>query len=140
MSRKTIEELLAAARARLDRVEPAQALRAVRDEQALLVDIRSELHRDRDGTIPGAVFHPRNVLEWRADPASGYDDPRVSADLDRRVIVVCQEGYQSSLVAATLLDMGYTRATDLVGGFLAWRDAGLPVVSCDSPHPLPAVE
>lgn len=127
MARATIDELLEAARKRLERVEPAAALQAVRDEQALLVDIRSELHRDRDGTIPGAVFHPRNVLEWRADPASGYDDPRLSGDLGRRLIVVCQEGYQSSLVAATLLDMGFTRATDLVGGFEAWRDAGLPV-------------
>jgi rhodanese-related sulfurtransferase len=127
MTRRTIDELLEAARARIERLEPAEALRAVREDQALLVDIRSELHRDRDGTIPGAVFHPRNVLEWRADPASGYDDPRLSGDLGRRLVVVCHEGYQSSLVAATLLDMGFTRATDLVGGFLAWRDAGLPV-------------
>lgn len=136
MARKTIDELLTAARARLDRVDPEEALQAVRDEQALLVDIRSELHRGRDGTIPGAVFHPRNVLEWRADPASGYDDPRLSGDLDRRLIVVCQEGYQSSLVAATLMDMGFTRATDLIGGFEAWRDAGLPVEPAEDEAPL----
>ena len=127
MSRRTIDDLLQDARARLDRVGPQEALRAVEREGALLVDIRSELHRERDGTIPGAIHHPRNGLEWRADPASDSHDPRLSADLDRRVILVCDGGYQSSLAAATLLDLGFTRATDLEGGFAAWRDAGLPV-------------
>ena len=93
----------------------------------VVVDIRSELQRERDGLIPGAIFHPRNVLEWRMDPASGYDDPRISRDLDRRIILVCDEGYQSSLAAATLQDLGFAHATDLDGGFQAWRAAGLPV-------------
>ncbi|MEA2478507.1 MAG: hypothetical protein QOJ07_429 [Thermoleophilaceae bacterium] len=124
--RPNIHHLLAAARARIERAEPAAALAALR-EGALIVDIRSERQRERDGVIPGALFHPRNVLEWRADPSSGHDDPELSADLDRQVIVVCVEGYQSSLAAATLQDLGFTRATDLVGGFEAWRDAGLPV-------------
>ena len=93
---------------------------------ALLVDIRSESQRSDDGVIPGAAYHPRNVLEWRMDPASGHSDPAVGG-LDRRVIVVCNEGYQSSLAAATLRDIGFTRAADLVGGFQAWRGAGLPV-------------
>ena len=127
MKRTTINELLEAARARIDRVGPLEALEAVRREGAVLVDIRSEFQRERDGTIPGAVFHPRNVVEWRMDPASEHSDPELSRDLDRRVILVCHEGYQSSLAAATLRDLGFTRATDLEGGFAAWRAAGLPV-------------
>jgi rhodanese-related sulfurtransferase len=126
-ARTTIDEMLEQARTRLERVGPREALDATRDEGALIVDIRSELNRERHGAIPGAVWHPRNVVEWRADPASGYDDPALSGDLGRRLIVVCDEGYQSSLVAATLQDLGFTRATDLVGGFVAWRAAGLPV-------------
>jgi rhodanese-related sulfurtransferase len=125
-ARRTIDDLLADARRELDRVPAEDAPDAVR-RGALLVDIRSELQRERDGRMPGALFHPRNVLEWRADPDCGHDDPRLSADLDRRVILVCNEGYGSSLAAATLRRMGFRRATDLVGGFQAWRDAGLPV-------------
>jgi rhodanese-related sulfurtransferase len=126
LSRKTVEELLAAARLRLRRLDPAEARDAVRDG-ALLVDIRSEVQRERDGVIPGAVHHTRNVLEWRADPASTDRDATLSADLDRQVILVCDGGYQSSLAAATLQDLGFARATDMVGGFQAWRAAGLPV-------------
>jgi rhodanese-related sulfurtransferase len=77
--------------------------------------------------IPGARFVPRNVLEWRLDPASGHSDPELRASLDRHIILVCDEGYQSSLAAATLQDLGFARATDLVGGFQAWRAAGLPI-------------
>jgi rhodanese-related sulfurtransferase len=91
-------------------------------------DIRSEAQRWRDGDIPDAVRHPRNVLEWRADPASGHSDPALSAALDRCLIVVCDEGYQSSLAAANLHDLGCSNATDLIGGFQAWRAAGLAVV------------
>ncbi len=125
-ARATIDQLLAAARARLDRVGVEDVLDAIRDG-ALLVDIRSELQRERDGLIPGAIFHPRNVLEWRCDPTSGHDDPRISADLGRRIVLVCDEGYQSSLAAATLQDLGFGRATDLIGGFQAWAAAGLPI-------------
>jgi rhodanese-related sulfurtransferase len=124
-SRTTINDLLGAARARIERLEPVEAAAAMR-EDALLVDIRSELQRERDGVIAGAPYHPRNVLEWRMDPASGFSDPAVGG-LDRRVILMCDEGYQSSLAAATLRDLGFTRAADLVGGFQAWRGAGLPV-------------
>src|SRR3954464_9988627 len=123
----TIDELLAAARRRLARLTVDDAVEAVRDG-AVIVDIRSEVHRARDGLIPGAIFHPRSVLEWRCDASSGYDDPRLSGDLGRRIILVCSEGYQSSLAAATLQDLGFARATDLVGGFQAWAAAGLPVV------------
>jgi rhodanese-related sulfurtransferase len=125
-TRTTIHELLGHARARLDRVTPHEAQAATR-QGALLVDIRSEAQRARDGVIPGAAWHQRNVLEWRMDPASDACDPALGADLDRQVILVCDEGYQSSLAAATLQDLGFARATDLVGGFQAWRAAGLPV-------------
>jgi len=133
----TINDLVSAARERLDRVDPAVALDAVR-AGAVLIDIRSELQR-ADGVIAGALFYPRNVLEWRVDPASGYSDPALEGDLGKRLIVFCNEGYQSSLVAATLRDLGFTHATDLVGGFQAWRAAGLPVEPwpgrerCDTP-------
>jgi rhodanese-related sulfurtransferase len=124
----TIGELLDRAQRRLDRVTVANVGDALRDG-AVLVDIRSEAQRARDGLIPGAIFHPRNVLEWRCDPSSAYDDPRLSGDLGRRIVLVCQEGYQSSLAAVTLQELGFTRATDLIGGFRAWAAAGLPVVS-----------
>lgn len=123
----TIDELLARAQRRLDRVGVDDVVEAVSDG-ALLVDIRSEVQRARDGIIPGAIFYPRNVLEWRCDPSSGYDDPRLSGDLGRRIVLVCDEGYQSSLAAVTLQDLGFAQATDLVGGFQAWAAAGLPVV------------
>jgi rhodanese-related sulfurtransferase len=134
-ARLTINDLLSTARQRLDRVQPADALDAVR-QGAVLVDIRSELQRQADGVIPGARFYPRNVVEWRIDPASGYGDPFLKGDLGKRLIVFCNEGYQSSLVAATLKDLGFTHATDLVGGFQAWRAAGLPVqLSLDQAAP-----
>jgi rhodanese-related sulfurtransferase len=125
--RRTIDDLLAAARARLERLEPADAAAAVRDDGALLVDIRSDGQRAADGEIPGALVVARNVLEWRADPASGHSAPELSDDLQRRIVLVCDGGYQSSLAAATLQDLGFSRATDLAGGFQAWRAAGLPV-------------
>jgi rhodanese-related sulfurtransferase len=125
MTAKSVDDLLARARARLVRVDPAQARDAMGDG-AVLVDIRAESQRARDGVVPGSVFVARNVLEWRCDPQGAHRDPRV-ADPDRRVIVMCDEGFQSSLAAATLQELGHVRATDLVGGFQAWRAAGLPV-------------
>ena len=121
-----VEDLLATARARLERVEPEDAAAAVRDDRALLVDIRSESQRAADGVVPESAFVARNVLEWRLDPESPWRDPEL-ARTDRRVIVMCDQGYQSSLVAATLQDLGHADATDLAGGFQAWRGAGLPV-------------
>jgi rhodanese-related sulfurtransferase len=125
MDRMTVDQLLEEARSELERVGPAEAGEAVA-EGALLVDIRADSQRERDGVVPQARFFPRNVIEWRADPASSAHDPAF-ADLDRQVVVMCDEGYQSSLVAATLRRLGFARATDLVGGFQAWREAGLPV-------------
>jgi uncharacterized protein len=126
LRRRTVHELLADARRRLVRLEPAEVAAAVADG-ALVVDIRSELQVGRDGRIPGAVHHPRNVLEWRLDPASGHSDPALAGALERQMILVCDEGHQSSLAAATLHDLGFRGATDLAGGFQAWLAAGLPV-------------
>jgi rhodanese-related sulfurtransferase len=98
----------------------------MRDGRALLIDIRSETQRARDGLVPGALVVPRNVLEWRCDPASPHRDPRIDGRA-QTLIVICDEGYQSSLAAATLQELGLTRTTDVIGGFRAWRDAGLPV-------------
>jgi len=120
-----VDRLLAEARSGLTRIAPATAAAAMRDG-AVLVDVRPDAQRKRDGSVPGAVVIPRNVLEWRCDPSSQWRDERVS-DPARALIVMCDEGYQSSLAAATLQRLGLPRATDLDGGFRAWRAAGLPV-------------
>ena len=122
---RTIDQILAEARARLDRLSPAQAFDAFSDG-AVLVDIRPEAQRAREGAIPGALIVERNVLEWRFDPASDARLPWVDG-YDHQVIVFCSEGYTSSLAAAALQDLGLDRATDLAGGFLAWAADGLPV-------------
>lgn len=132
VGRKTAGDLLAEARRGLGRLQPAEAASAI-SAGAVLVDIRSELQRERDGVVPGAVFFPRNVLEWRCDPASPARDERVS-DLGRQLIVMCDEGYQSSLAAANLQQLGFERATDLAGGFQAWCSAGLPVSAVRRPE------
>jgi len=119
VQRQTIDALVGAARARLDRVEPEQ-LQAVHEDGALVVDIRPVEQRRRDGSLPGAIVIDRNVLEWRLDPASPHRIDEVT-DWDRRIVVVCNEGYASSLAAATLQDLGLHRATDLAGGYQAWR-------------------
>jgi len=121
----TAEDLLAEARSGLARLDPSPAAAAL-EAGAVLVDIRSELQRERDGVVPGSVFFPRNVLEWRCDPASPARDERV-CDPAQHIILMCDEGYQSSLAAANLKRLGFERATDLAGGFQAWRAAGLPV-------------
>jgi rhodanese-related sulfurtransferase len=122
---RSIDQVLAEARARLDRLSPLQASRAAR-EGAVLVDIRPAAQRAAEGEIPGALIVERNVLEWRFDPASDARLPQAGYDL--RVIVVCSEGYTSSLAAAALQDLGVRHATDLDGGFQAWKAAGLPTV------------
>jgi rhodanese-related sulfurtransferase len=121
-----IEDLLDRARARLGRLTPAEALAAA-ERGAVLVDIREDHQRERDGLVPGAVVVPRNVLEWRCAPESQWRDERVS-DPDRELVLICHEGYQSSLAAATLQQLGLPLATDVDGGFLAWREAGLPTL------------
>jgi rhodanese-related sulfurtransferase len=124
---RTIDQLLAEARARLGRLSPAEAFAAL-SRGAVLVDIRPEAQRAREGGIPGALIVERNVLEWRFDPASDARLPWVHG-YDHEIIVFCSEGYTSSLAAAALQDLGLSRATDLNGGFLAWAAAGLPTCS-----------
>lgn len=125
----TVDELLADARAQLGRLTPAEALAAV-SAGASIVDIRPIEQRDRDGEIPGAQVIARNVLEWRLDPRGAHRDPDVT-DTGGPVIVMCDEGYQSSLAAATLRRLGVD-ATDMIGGVQAWRAAGLPLVSASA--------
>lgn len=114
----TIDGYLAVARAHLDRVAP-EALDAEVRDGAVVIDIRPSEQRERDGPLPGAVVVDRNVLEWRLDPTSPHRLPFAS-DADIRYVVVCNEGYSSSLAAATLRRLGLRRATDLVGGYQAW--------------------
>src|SRR3954467_13149061 len=121
-----IDELLAEARAGLVRLSPAEAGAAKDRGDAVVVDIREEERRERDGRVPGAVEVDRNVLEWRCAPESKWRDERVS-DPERVVVVMCNEGYQSSLAAATLQQLGLRHATDVDGGFQAWLAAGLPI-------------
>jgi rhodanese-related sulfurtransferase len=124
-SHLTIDQMLAAARARLHRLDPRETAAAV-DDGALLIDIRPGWQRAQEGEIPGALLIERNHLEWRLDPTSGARIPE-AADHDVAVVILCSEGYTSSLAAASLQDLGLHRATDLVGGFHAWKAAGLPV-------------
>jgi rhodanese-related sulfurtransferase len=121
----TVDELMNRARKVLVRVEPEQAA-AEAARGALLVDIRPSEQRAQ-GEIPGSTIVERNVLEWRLDPASSWRIPAVTS-YDIRVIVICNEGYSSSLVAATLKELGLVNATDVIGGFQAWRAAGLPTI------------
>jgi rhodanese-related sulfurtransferase len=121
---RTIDEILASARGRLRRLTPRQAFSEF-SRGAVLVDIRPEAQRAREGGIPGAVVVERNVLEWRFDPASDARLPWVEG-YNQQVIVFCSEGYTSSLAAAALQELGLTSATDIVGGFLAWSADGLP--------------
>lgn len=120
----SIDVLLERARSSLIRLEPAEALRAMASG-AMLVDIRPLEQRERDGTIPGALIIDRNVLEWRLDPASEFRDGTV--DSQQAVLIICNEGYSSSLAAATLRQLGRD-ATDVIGGFQKWSRNGLPVV------------
>jgi rhodanese-related sulfurtransferase len=122
-----IDEILADARARLRRVGPRQAYRAQR-AGAVLVDIRPAAQRRAMGGFANALVIERNVLEWRLDPRSGARLPFADR-YDLPVIIACQEGYTSSLAAAALHDLGLRDATDLEGGFAAWRAAGLPTTN-----------
>jgi rhodanese-related sulfurtransferase len=119
-----IDRMLDAARARLRRVTAREAAAAMA-RGALLVDIRPAAQRAAEGSVPGALVVERNVLEWRFDPTCDARLPVATGD-DVEVIVLCSAGYTSSLAAAALQALGLYRATDLIGGFQAWRDAGLP--------------
>jgi rhodanese-related sulfurtransferase len=125
-----IDELLAHARASLARVTPEEAERAVA-AGALLVDTRPSELRARDGEITGALIIDRNVLEWRLDPGSEHRIPEIRSH-DDALILFCDEGYASSLAAVSLHQLGLHRATDMIGGFQAWRAAGLPTTGSDA--------
>jgi rhodanese-related sulfurtransferase len=127
-----IDKVLAEVRSQLQRVGPHEAF-AAQQAGALLVDTRPQEQRRRHGGIPGAIVIERNVLEWRLDPTSPDRHPAIGGE-PRRVIVVCHRGYASSLAAWSLRTLGLTDATDLDGGFEAWRAAGLPVTS-EEGHP-----
>ena len=122
----SVAQLLDAARVQLRRLTAEQA-HAAMQEGSTLVDIRSDSQREADGVIPGATFVPRNVLEWRLDPACPHRDPALGR-ADARIVLLCDEGFQSSLAAATIRSFGVGDATDVIGGFRAWQAAGLPVV------------
>lgn len=130
---RTIAAVLEGARARLARLDPRSAYEATR-QGAILIDTRCGDVRGKSGVIPGSVHVPLSVLYWRLDPTSGHRDPAL-ADPQRQVILVCAHGFSSSLAAATLQDLGFGRATDVVGGFEAWAAAGLPVEPARSHRP-----
>jgi len=120
----TVEELLAEARTEIDRLTPAEAREAAQQDD-LLIDIRPLEQRQRDGLVPGATIVERNVLEWRLDPEGDHRNPAL-ARLDRRIVLICDEGYQSSLAAATLRRFGL-EACDVIGGVQEWMADGLPL-------------
>jgi rhodanese-related sulfurtransferase len=125
---KTVVQLLEESRKLLPgRPSPQQTLKEIA-EGAFVVDIRGDEQQRRDGLIPGAVIIRRNVLEWRCDPKSVWRHRKVTSH-ERRIILVCDEGYQSSLAAANLQLMGMRNATDMAGGFQQWKSENLPVAS-----------
>jgi rhodanese-related sulfurtransferase len=127
---QSIDEILERARRRLHRLDPAAAQSAMRDG-AILVDTRPQAQRQAQGSVPGALLVERNVLEWRFDPRSDARLPEATG-YDVPLIIMCSEGYSSSLAAASLQDLGLRNATDLVGGFVAWAKAGLPVQAVEA--------
>jgi rhodanese-related sulfurtransferase len=129
---QSLEELLTAASARIARLEPRDALVAA-ERGALIVDIRSHDARQRDGIVPGSLHIPRTVLEWRVAPDSAVRNPHVSVE-GQRLVLLCDHGFSTVLAAATLVDLGFEDTADVIGGFAAWTEAGLPV----SPAPPPA--
>jgi rhodanese-related sulfurtransferase len=122
-----VDRLLAQARLGLRRVDPHQAKQIV-DDGGLLIDIRPAAQRAEFGEVPGALIVERNNLEWRLDPGGSHRLPE-AGDPDRPVVIICQEGYASSLAAASLLEVGRSAVTDLDGGFAAWKRAGLPTTA-----------
>ncbi|MDX6452408.1 MAG: hypothetical protein QOH16_2457 [Gaiellaceae bacterium] len=129
MARRTLDDLLREARALIERLEPAEAWAAT-DQGALIVDTRVDRSA---GVVPGSLHVPLSVLQWRVDPDSAWRNPHVGG-LDTWLILICDHGESSSLAAASLLEIGFTRVGDVVGGFEAWLAAGLPVSAAPEPH------
>jgi rhodanese-related sulfurtransferase len=137
MTGRTLDDLLADARAKIARLTPAEALAATQHRR-LILDIRSDAAREQ-GVLPGSIHVPRTVLERRVAPDSAWRNPHIGG-VDRRLVVLCDHGQSSSLAAATLVDLGFA-AGDVIGGFEAWRDEGLPLAmpSRRSPDKLPGM-
>jgi len=129
--RTTLDALFAAACERIERLDPAAA-HAELEDGALVIDIRDGDVRRRTGVVPGSLHVPRTVLEWRVDPGGPWRNAQIGG-LNTRLIVLCDHGCSSALAAATLVDLGFERAADVVGGFEAWQAAGLPVVAPRDP-------
>lgn len=127
---KTIDLILLNARGTILRYLPNEAAAA----HAIIVDLRSHDERVATGIIPGSIHVPRSVLEWRADPDSGWSNPRI-ADRQLPLILVCAQGYSSTLAAESLVELGFEHVGDLEGGFEAWAAAGLPVAPAPPPEP-----
>jgi rhodanese-related sulfurtransferase len=125
VTRRSVDELLDDARARIERLSPAEAFAAA-EEGAVIVDVRTQADRERTGVVPGSLHVPRTVLEWRLDPESPWRSP-YAPGLGLQVLVLCDHGFSSSLAAAVLVELGFEHAGDVLGGFEAWREAGLPV-------------
>lgn len=121
------EALLQEARSVIERRTPAEALE-LQHAGALIIDIRSDTARVRDGIVPGSIQVPRTVLEWRADDSSRWQNPHLTS-CEGPLLVLCDHGWSSSLAAAMLLRLGHDGAGDVIGGFEAWQAAGLPVVA-----------
>jgi rhodanese-related sulfurtransferase len=121
---RRLDELLREAAAGITRLSPAEAFAAAQ-AGALIVDIRSELDRERTGVVPQSIHIPRTVLEWRLEPGGAWRNPYVG-DIDRQIVVLCDHGYSSVLAAASLARLGCRRVADVAGGFEAWLAAGLP--------------
>jgi rhodanese-related sulfurtransferase len=127
IGRRSVDEMLEAARAGLRRLDPCESFDAAVNGGAVIVDIRPRINQETEGVVPGAAVVERNVLEWRFDPTSDARLPIARHDL--LVIVMCNEGYTSSLAAAALQELGVGRATDMIGGYRAWRSIGLPTAA-----------
>jgi rhodanese-related sulfurtransferase len=126
-ARLTLDELLAEAQTRIVRYSPQDA-KAALENGATLIDIRSESNRERDGVVPGSIHIPRTVLEWRVDVDSPYRNPHLGS-VDDPIILICDHGCSTILAAATLTELGFTHAGDVIGGFAAWRGEDLPTTS-----------
>lgn len=125
MGRRTIDDLLQGARARIERSTPEAAAAAMKDG-AVLIDIRCQELRRETGVVPDSIHVPLSVLYWRVGQTGDHIDPRL-ADPTGPLVLLCAHGYSSSLAAATLRDLGFDGATDVIGGFEGWQAAGLPV-------------
>lgn len=128
--RTTIHDLVAEARRGLHRLSPGELANLLATDRATVLDTRTPTDRERFGVIPGSIHMPRTTLEWMCDPASGYSHERI-VGFEQCLVTVCNEGYSSSLSAASLQRLGFRHATDLVGGVMAWKTAGLPIEQPD---------